>query len=418
MKNNDSIYKNKDFMLLIIGAIVSNLGNALVQVAIVWHIISVVSEKESGSALAIFSAVAAVAMILFAPFTGVLADKINRKLAIVGSDIIRGLLLLLLIIANKFSFYPLMSLYVIIFIMTFFSTLFSSAVNAVIPNIVKEDQLIKANAVFGLSKELMIVIGAAIAGFIYHLLGINGILLIDGISFILSGISELFITIPNVKRAIAAEKTSFIKDFKDGIRYIKSKKALLHLGIIAIGINFVGNPIYAVIIPKIVKYDLLRTAKDFGVLESVLSIGAILGMIIISRFGHIKKYFKILFSGLISQCIISILLGISILFAVKGVITLDTGFILMLIIAVFIAMISAFVNVPIGTMFQVFVEDEMRGRVTGMFGTLVQAMVPVGLGIYGILSGIYPNWVIVIGSSIIEILIISTMLFSKEIKNM
>lgn len=410
------LHRNRDFMLLIVGKIVSNIGNALFQVAVIWHIMSIVSESESGMALAIFSACSAIPLVIFAPFTGVIADKMNRKVAIVGSDICRGILLLLLIVANNYSFYPLTSLYVTVFIMMFFSTLFSSAVTAVIPNVVPESQLMKANAINGVVLQLMYVIGAALAGFIYSWVGMNGILLIDGVTFILSGVSELFIRIPSVKRSLTVAKQSFMQDFKDGLKYMMNKKMMLHLGLVAIVLNFLANPLFAVLLPKIVKYDLARSAADFGILESFFSVGAIIGMLIITRIPKFDSYFGFVFKSLFIQSIAIGSLAIPAFLAVSGIISSQVGFIMMISIALVMAVMNAFVNVPIQTLFQTLVDDEMRGRFNGMFLTIVQGLVPVGLALYGMLSVSISNWLLVLITGGLLIVTTLSMLFSKELR--
>jgi len=145
-KKTGGLLKNRNFMLLFIGQVVSNLGNAVFSIAVVWYIMSLVGENDSGAYIGIFGMCTLIPFIVFGPISGVYVDKIDRKKIIVGTDVIRGLIMIALMILMYIDFYPLVSLFVLTIISVIFGTFFNPAVNASIPNVVDEEQLIRANS--------------------------------------------------------------------------------------------------------------------------------------------------------------------------------------------------------------------------------------------------------------------------------
>ena len=195
----NSVFRNRNFMLLLIGQLVSNLGNAIHSVSVVWYILNMVGEGKSGIFIASFTMCTLVPAIIFGPISGVYVDKLDRKKIIWGTDLIRGSLILVLGILTYYKVFPLTALFVITALSSFFGTFFNPAVDSSIPNIVDEKNLMTANSVNGMSRQLVFIFGAAIAGFLYYSIGIVGIFIVNGISFILSGISEMFIKLPSNK---------------------------------------------------------------------------------------------------------------------------------------------------------------------------------------------------------------------------
>ena len=418
----ESIYSNKDFMLLLLGKIISNIGNAIHSVAVTWYILTLVGEQGSGTLIALLSICIFIPTIIFGPISGVFVDKINRKKIIVGTDYIRGVLILILALLTYLEIVPLISLFIITSLNALFGTFFNPAVSASIPNVVHEDHLVKANSLNGMTVQLSFILGTAIAGFLYMYIGILGIFILNGISFILSGVSEMFINIPDNTKERNTEdnnfNSTFIKDFKEGIKYIKGQRAILILLGFALVLNFLFNPIAIILLPKIVKFTLGLGSKEYGIIEAMFSVGAIAGMLLISFLPKREKYYKMFFTGLFGTTIFILLFGIPILPMVQSKIGNYNIFIIYCS-AIFVMMIfNMFVNVPLNTIFQKRVSDEYRGRFFGVLNTLTQGIVPIGLGIVGVLSDVLHPSVFFITSGVLSLILVSLMLFVPDLKEL
>ena len=410
------ILKNKDFLLLAQGQIVSNIGNSIHTVAVTWFIFDTIGKDRSGIVLGLFFVCSFIPIIFFGPVSGVFVDRISRKFIIVSTDIIRGVLLLLLCLLTYYNIFPLTFLFLITIVSAIFFTFFNPAVSAVTPNIVHPDDLVKANSITGMSIQISIVIGAAVSGFLYAEIGIVGIYLLNGVSFILSGISEMFIKIPQVKISRKG-KSHFLKDFKEGILYVKNDKPTLALLILSLLFNFISQPLFAIVIPKVIKFTMMLDASYLGIFQSVSSVASIGGMIIITTISKRKlNHYAILMFTLILASIIVICYGIPILPTVQCIVSQQNIFIIYCILG-FIFMISiAIISIPINVILQKRTPDEFRGRFFALLTTGGLAAAPLGNLIFGTLSDyVLPSVVLfILGFFLLAFNIV--MIFSPNLK--
>jgi len=87
---NKSFLKNKNFLLLWMGKIVSQMGDRIYSVALVWWALETTG---SGLKMGIILAISAVPAILLGPIAGAWVDRHNRKSIIVSMDIVRGIVI-------------------------------------------------------------------------------------------------------------------------------------------------------------------------------------------------------------------------------------------------------------------------------------------------------------------------------------
>ncbi|HJO93777.1 MAG TPA: MFS transporter [Victivallales bacterium] len=421
-KTKKKLYSNRNFFLLFQGQFVSNLGNAVQSVAVVWFILNIAGASKSGFYLALFFSCSLIPSIIFGPLTSVWVDRLDRKLIIVGVDLIKGVLILLLTLLTYFHFYPLFSLFFITFICAFFNTFFIPAVNATIPNIVRSEDLLKANSIAGICFHLPLIIGAAAAGILYYKIGIVGVFTVNGFSFILSGISEMFINIPadnGTRYTTNKVKSKFTADLKSGFFYVKNRRPLVVALIFAGALIFVSDPFFAILLPKIIKFSLKLNAADFGYLGAAFSIGALAGMFVISFLPRRKKLFYFIFiAGLFGLALTSILYGIPIIPGIQKQLTSTNIFIFFCIVSFFRMIFDSLVNVPISTIFQKRVDDSYRGRFFGVQNTMFISLKPLSFILIGILSGFLQIYIIIFILSFIFLLLCFFISVSSDIKEL
>src|SRR5699024_8438017 len=113
------------------------------------------------------------------------------------------------------------------FLLTILDVVFSPAISGFLPFIVVKEDLEKANSLYSGTGELANLIGPALGGGLVALLGVEGVFLINGISYIVSGISEIFIKNKGIdsedRKEIKTEGKLFI-DIRDVMGYIKEIK--------------------------------------------------------------------------------------------------------------------------------------------------------------------------------------------------
>lgn len=419
-ENKFELFKSKDFMLLLLGQLASNIANAVNNAAVAWYIMSTIGESNSGKYIAILGACNIIPSIIFGPIAGVFVDRFDRKKIIYGTDFARGVLFLVLALLTYNDFYPMLSLFIITTIGALLGSLFNPAIDASIPNVVEERHLTQANSFNGISRQLTWVIGAAISGFLYYHIGIVGVFIFNGICFIISAVSEMFINLPEretkLEISIKEVSKSFWCDFKSGMVFIFEKKSIQILLGFSLFLNFIFSPLFTIILPKVVKFTLGMTAKEYGIMEAIFPIGSIVGMVIISLMNKNKDWYKIVMYSLVIQSVLVMIYGIPILPNVYERLNNEIIFIIFCIIGLLLTIFNALVNVPIYTAFQKLVPDEYRGRFFGVLGTATQGIVPVGLAVMGIVSDKFSSSIIFIFSGIVCTIMSLIMLRVPDIK--
>ena len=164
-------------------------------------------------------------------FFGAFIDRYNRKNIIIGTDLLRGLILALFAVLFYFE---LINFYLILIMQMLLSAnaaFFDPAIPSVIPQIVDEKDLAAANSKHQLVNGFSTIAGAFIAGIFIPMFGYLWVFVVNAISFLLSAFFECFIKIPSLQKDTTEKRgeTEILSDLKLGYQYILSDKALLIL---------------------------------------------------------------------------------------------------------------------------------------------------------------------------------------------
>ncbi|PZR98440.1 MAG: MFS transporter, partial [Candidatus Chloroheliales bacterium] len=152
-----NVVRNPRFFPLWLGQLVSNLGDTLNYIALV---IIVFRITGSGTALALVSIFQIVPVITVSLVAGVVIDRVSRKVIMVGADVVRGLLVLLLIVADQTN--QVVLVYVAATLLAAVGSFFRPALQAIIPSLLDEDELLAANSVAWSTEQLVQIVGAAV----------------------------------------------------------------------------------------------------------------------------------------------------------------------------------------------------------------------------------------------------------------
>ena len=398
-----SIYKNKDFLLLFFGGFVSRVGNAVHFIGLTWFVLELTG---SGSATGIIMFFSTLPGVLIGPLGGVIVDRINRKLLIVGMDVIRGLIVIWLswyIYTGAAGYFHLALTTVLLAIC---GTLFNPAISATIPNLVKNKYLQKANSMEHFSANFTQVIGAAVGGILVSFLGISGIFLINGITFLVSGFSEMFINIPSVKREGKNgnnNDSNFIKELKFGAIYLYNNKPIFSLFTISIFLNFIASGSMMVGLPYIFKEILSVSGKLYGIAQSIFPGGAFLGAILLNFIPEIKNYYRVFVTTIGFEGLLFFIIGIPFLPIFINNYSILIIYYYIISILFIGGMVNTLINVPLKVLLQRMIPDNLRGRVFGLLSSFSQGLVPISMALTGFLFDLVPVYYIFMISGIMII---------------
>lgn len=385
---------NKDFFLLWQGHFVSGIGDIFYTVALGFFVLQLTgSTALMGSVMA----TSAFVNILVSPVAGVIADRISRRRILVITDFGRGGLLLLMAVLAYFSILDLWMLFVFGVLLGILDAFFSPAVNAFLPDIVKPDKLMKSNALMSYSDTAQHLLGGPLGGILFATMGAPVLFLIDGITFILSAVSERFISTKGKVLGFSGNSKEKVKvvlaDFKDGIKYIKHTVGLKSLMIFALFANLFGGMIIMLLLPYFERTEGLGVTK-YGIALAMMAVGGILGLLFVTfspdEKNHRGRDFII--------CWIVTCVSYGVMMFLNFI-----GLIFLLLLG---TMTSAIFNVLIKTCFQELTPANQRGKVFSIMGIFMNGMLPVSMIMGGVLAEFFDISIIVAVGCTLNLLVL------------
>jgi len=275
------------FTVVSFGQFVSMLGSGMTRFALTFWAWQETGEATALALVAFFSFAPAVVL---SPIAGVIVDRVSRKLVMIASDLAAGLstvALLILHLTGNLQIWHLMAA-------GFFAASFESfqfpAYSAAISTMVDKKHYARANAMLGLAGSASGIIAPMVAGFFFAFLGIDGIMVIDIVTFVFAIGVLLFVFIPNPTESEIgrASRRGFLSESMFGLRYIAGSRSLLGLQTVFFAINFVATFGFTVFAAMI----LARTGSDkivLGSVQAAFGIGGVIGGILMTTWGGPKR---------------------------------------------------------------------------------------------------------------------------------
>ncbi len=411
------LLKNKNFTLLFAGSFVSQIGTAFYNFAVGWFILSLTASPLMAG---LYIALGAIIQVIATPIAGVFVDRLHKIRILYITDYIRGISVLLgalLIFTFSQETYLLLILYIITVVLALNNAFFIPAAGAVRPELVERDALNQANAFFSFITSIQTIIGVLLAGVFYTLLGIELIFVINGISFIISGVTEMFIHLPaKTSKDLNVQKETFITDFKAGFSYILSKQGLLPFMLAALMINFALTPIFANALPYLFNLQLNKDPVHLSVVNVTFSSGMLVGGLVIGAIGAKLCVVKNIKQGLTALMIGNFSVVILMIAITQSQISYTMFLAFFLPVLFLQAIASVWLNVPFMTGMMRVIEEEVRGRVMAIMDTLSAAMIPLAIVLAGLVLEYQSLPVLLMTVLVISILPYYLMVFGKRTK--
>ncbi|QIC07863.1 MFS transporter [Brevibacillus sp. 7WMA2] len=366
---------------LIAGRTISDIGSYLDMIALNLYVYLL-----TGSAvyMGLFMAVRLLGSFLAGFYSGMLADKFNRKKLMIISDVARFCLLFSLFITpQEYHFYML---YFVIFGMGMFSSMFNVSMQSSIPMLVSPENRVRANALLQSWQAIAMVVGMLSSGILINLLSYQNIFLLDSLTYLLSAVNLISLPIKtNETRTQSDQKASFFSEFSFIYRYLRVIPVLLSLMTIRLFDTFgsaahnVGIPIYS----SMIKPD--NPSIIMGFIWGIWAIGNLVGSRFMSK--HSKNAKEVFTEKAFGISTILMSFFFILLFA------FSTTY--LLLICAFLAGVSDGISAICYNSRLQQVSDDKRGRVFGVSSTLQTIGFAFGMLICSPLFEIMlPIWVV------------------------
>ncbi|QFG00395.1 MFS transporter [Psychrobacillus glaciei] len=398
-----SIWKNKDFTLLISGQTVSTFGSGISSFAIPWLILEI-----TGSALQMGFVIAAglIPYLLLSLPAGVWADRYNRKHLMMLSNL--GKLLLLLLIPLSTLFLKGISIELIYFVrigMSFCDAIFDSSYGASLPNIVNKNQLKQANSAMQTGIAASTIIGPAIAGILLIKLGASLLLLIDCATYLLSIISLMMIK-KDFSPKKSQKKNLMSKDIAEGILYVWKQPTVRTLTILAFFSN-ISNAAISIVLLYRLKVELNISPELIGIVLSGISVGALSASLLSTALGKKFNMKKIMYFSLFVQIIPPFLIILT-----KNPFVMASATVLM-------GSAGVLWNIYAESLRQSIIPNEMLGRAGASIKMVSSASIPMGSSAGGALGELFGTLVVFVLSGSIRFfnLLLAVKMNIEDIEN-
>lgn len=398
MNEKHAIWKS-EAMLFLISQCITLFGSTLVQMAVIWY---VTIQTSSGVWVAAFTVCSYLPQFLISFITGVWADHYSRKRLIIGADFLIALVTFLMVLAiphitDKTAM--LGGLLVMSMIRSLGAGIQTPAVNAVIPQLVPEDQIMRFNGMNATMQSVAQFVAPTAAGALLTVSTLSATLMVD-IATATLGIGLLYaVMIP--KQKVKEKGTSIFEDMKIGIKYTFSDKLIGKILIVYGLFIFLCVPA-GFLAQLLVRRVYGETYWYLTAVELAGFIGMVAGGLLMSTWGGFKSRTTTLFSGLAAFGVLSISMG------------LLNQFILYLILMIIYGVAITMVQTATTTLIQEKAEASMQGRVFGLLGAMYSGFLPIGMAIFGPMADVISLQWIMVSSGMALILLSIFTYMNKE----
>jgi MFS family permease len=380
-----AVFRNPPFLRLWLSQAATQIGGNMV----LFGLTVIVSETQPNTAVSLLILSFLVPAVLFSAVAGVYVDRIDRRLILVATNVLRGFAIIgLLLVGDNFLLILLLNIFV-----STVTVFFAPAEAAMIPEVVPRHQLLAANGIFTLTLNAAFAIGFALLGpLVINIAGPQAVILVVAALYLLAAVFCFTLPASPPPSAIAAEgrravgettaaMTSTFDQLREGFSFIRLNRSigwsLVYLGITASLVGVLG-----VLGPDFAETALGLASKDFAVIVLPLGGGIVMGILLLNAYGKYLPRRRVIEGGLITLGVMLALLSISGPIsrflqradAGSGLVDLS-ALTSLLAIVVFIAFIAGvaygLVAIPSQTQLQEDLPEDVRGRVFGVLNMLV-----------------------------------------------
>jgi len=295
------LQENRNFALYWFSITISSIGDGFIPVTTVFAVMAL---GGTGVEISIILTALWASRVLFILIGGVWADKVSRKLVLLLADLTNALNHLFIALA---FFSNIIEIYYLIISAILYGAAgaFSSPASlSIISNLLKKEELQRANSLLSISKNSSLIFGPAFASILIQFIGYGLIYLIDSVTFL---ISFILIMLMNVKNTSSINETSFIRNIKTGFKEFFERKWLV-ISTVAFSIGNMIIAAYNVIGPLVIN-ELYADPYKWGLIVAAGTAGAIAGGFFTQIITPKKPY---VFSfSVMGVCVSLLLIGIT-----------------------------------------------------------------------------------------------------------
>ena len=377
MQTPRNTLRQRDFIIVLMGQVISLFGNAILRFALPLHLL-----RATGSA-ALFGSVSALSfapMVVLSLLGGVLADRVDKRNVMVALDAIVALLCGAFLLAmDELSIAAATA----VFLMLLYgaSGLYQPAVQASMPALLCGEALLRGNAAVNMVATLDDLLGPALGGLLFGLWGLEPVLAVSGLCFAASAVMEMALNIPHEKRPrVGGVCATARRDLAESWRYLRrARGALLRLTILLALFNFALSAALIVGVPVLAVGRLGLSDGAVGVTQAAMGLGGLCGGLLAGAWAG-KLRLRHGFFPLLACAPAMLLVGVSALPGIGA-----SGWPLLLTGCFCTMAAASLFSVHISAVVQERTPAHLVGKVMSLMMAVAMCMQPLGQFLYGML---------------------------------
>ncbi len=354
------------FMIVAFGQAVSMLGSHGVQFALIWWL---AERTSSPLMLGISGIVAYLPMSLFSPIAGIAADRYNRKVISIVSDMAMGIVALIYAVLLFFFDLPVWTVFVMLCVRGIGSTFQQPAIQSIIPQLVPKDQLIKTNGWMQLLNSGSFLLGPVIGASLYAVFPMSVVLMSDVAGAILASAALAAVKIPELIKE-EKEKGGFGKEIQEGIQVFREDRKLLYIVTAEALCMFFYAPLSSFY--PLMTSDYFNLSAMYGsAVELSFAMGMMAASLLFSSILKVRRKIRASFIGLFGISIASVICGM--IPPVYG------GWFVFAAACICLGAAGNVHTIPLTAYIQETVAPEKMGRAFSVLTLISSVTMPVGL---------------------------------------
>lgn len=356
----------RNIYLFLTSQFLSGITSMVVQYAIIWYL-----TKQTGSAtiLSLATLLGMLPMVLLSPFIGPFVDRFNKKLLLIVPDIVAAIVAIILsTVGTLQTTFPIWLIFISLLIRSIAQTFQMPTIQSIIPTMVPTEELTKINGQLGMVQSANMIIAPALGAFLFAIVPLNFLILLDVLGAIIGISLLLLIQIP--ENPVIDAPLHVLSDAKFGLTKLRHTRGLW-------AITMTGAIFTLLFMPAASLYPLMTmgyfhgSVGQAGLIEAVYSVGMLLGGTIIGIFGNWKDRMR---------PILWAMLAMGITFGASGFLPGNQrGFIWFVGLNALAGIATPFYSTLLMAMIQQSFPPTQLGRILGVLNSIMSITGPVGL---------------------------------------
>ncbi|MDQ2806622.1 MAG: MFS transporter [Chloroflexota bacterium] len=314
-----TLWRDRSFLLYWLGRSISLFGT---QITVVVLPILVFQRTRSALLTSLLGVLEVLPYLVFGLLAGALADRLDRKRLMIGSDLINAALLASIPLANALGVLSLPHIYAVALLSACAFVWFDVANFGALPALVGRARLVAANSLIGSSTITVETVGAALAGVLAATVGAAFALTGDAVSYLLSAVALLLVrrSFNNVRShdlpaagagGLRPALRRILADIRAGLHFLWQHRLVRALTLLGFGVSFTSGAISSLIVVYAVRaLGLAATDARIGLIFTAGSVGAILASALLPRLHRLLPPGWISLGGMAAMLLFSVVLAL------------------------------------------------------------------------------------------------------------